>query len=199
MDATVCFMTMKKGEKLLHIAGLLCRESPWLPSFQLVNSFPAEEGIFQENLISIMTADAPVPQGIRPSTAMILTIWDKHVLVFLEEWLQLPVPSQFWHDEVIKWKHFPCYWPSVQGIHWSPVNSPHKGQWHTALMFSLICAWINGWVNNHEAGDLIRRRTHDVTVMRSNRKHQHTALMWCHCNVETSLAVTLMSMTKIMM
>ena len=44
------------------------------------------------------------------------------------------------HDEIIKWKHFPCYWPSVQGIHQAPVNSPHKGQWHGALMFSLICA-----------------------------------------------------------
>ena len=31
------------------------------------------------------------------------------------------------------------------GIHRSPVNSPHKGQWRGALMFSLICAWTNGW------------------------------------------------------
>ena len=38
----------------------------------------------------------------------------------------------------------------------SPVNSPHKGQWRRALMFSLICAWINGWVNNGEAGYLRR-------------------------------------------
>ena len=48
----------------------------------------------------------------------------------------------------------------------SPVNSPHKGQWCGALMFSLICVWINGWVNNREAGDLRRYRAHyDVTVM----------------------------------
>ena len=33
------------------------------------------------------------------------------------------------HDDVIKWKHFPPYWPFVRGIHRSPVNSPHKGQW----------------------------------------------------------------------
>ena len=47
-----------------------------------------------------------------------------------------------------------------------PVNSPHKGQWRGALMFSLICVWINGWVNNREAGDLRRYRGHhDVTVM----------------------------------
>ena len=43
------------------------------------------------------------------------------------------------HDDVIKWKHFPRYWPFVRGIHRSPVNSPHKGQWRGALKFSLIC------------------------------------------------------------
>ena len=52
------------------------------------------------------------------------------------------------------------YWPFVQGIHRSPVNSPHKGQWHGALMFSLICVWINSWVNNREAGDLRCYRAH---------------------------------------
>ena len=47
-----------------------------------------------------------------------------------------------------------------------PVNSPHKGQWRGALMFSLICVWIHGWVNKREAGDLRRYRTHyDVIVM----------------------------------
>ena len=37
----------------------------------------------------------------------------------------------------------------------SPVigEFPHKGQWRGALMFSLISAWINSWVNNREAGD----------------------------------------------
>ena len=70
------------------------------------------------------------------------------------------------HDDVIKWKHFPRYWPFVRGIHRSPVNSPHKGQWRGALMFSLICIWIKGWVNNREAGDLRRCHAHfDVIVM----------------------------------
>ena len=64
-------------------------------------------------------------------------------------------------------KHFPRYWPFVRGIHWSPVNSPRKGQWRGALMFSLIGALKNGWVNNREAGDLSRHRAHyDVIVMR---------------------------------
>ena len=70
------------------------------------------------------------------------------------------------HDAVIKWKHFPRNWPFVRGIHRSPENSPHKGQWRGALMLSLICARINGWVNNREAGDLRRHGAHyDVTVM----------------------------------
>ena len=72
-----------------------------------------------------------------------------------------------YHDDVIKWKHFPRDWPFVRGIHRSPVNSPHKGQYRGALKFSLICARINGWVNNRDAGDLRRHRTHyDVIVMR---------------------------------
>ena len=76
-----------------------------------------------------------------------------------------------WHDDVIKWKHFPRHWPFVRGIHRSPVNSPHKGEWRRALMFSLICAWINGTVNNREARDLRRYRAHnDVTVMKPCKK-----------------------------
>ena len=70
------------------------------------------------------------------------------------------------HDDVIKWQHFPRYWPFARGIQRSPVNSTHKVQWRVALLFSLICAWINGWVNNRGAGDLRCYRAHnDVTVM----------------------------------
>ena len=44
--------------------------------------------------------------------------------------------------------------------------SPHKGQWRGALMFSLIYAWIKGWVNTDEAGDFRRQQAHyDVIVM----------------------------------
>ena len=61
------------------------------------------------------------------------------------------------HDDVIKWKHFPLYWPIVRGIHRS------RG----ALMFSLIYAWTDSWANNGEPGDLRRYRAHyGVIVMR---------------------------------
>ena len=76
------------------------------------------------------------------------------------------------HDDVIRWKYFPRYWPFVRGIHRSPVNSPHKGQWRGALMFSLICAWIDGWVNNRKASDLRRHRAnYDITVMSVTKSH----------------------------
>ena len=63
----------------------------------------------------------------------------------------------------------PRNWPFVRGIHRSPVNSPHKGQWRWALVFSVICVWINGWVNIREVCDFRRYRAHyDVIVMSVN-------------------------------
>ena len=71
------------------------------------------------------------------------------------------------HADVIKWKHFLRYWSFVRGSHRSLVNSPHKGQWRGALMFSLICQWTHGWVNNRGAGDLRRHCAHyDVIVIK---------------------------------
>ena len=67
-----------------------------------------------------------------------------------------------------KRKHFLRYWPFVRGIHWWPVtvDSPHKGQWCGALIFSLLCTWTNDWANNRDAADLKHHRSHYVvTVM----------------------------------
>ena len=48
----------------------------------------------------------------------------------------------------------------------SPVKSLHKGQQRRALMCSLICAWIKGWVNNREAVNLRRHSAYyDAIVM----------------------------------
>ena len=72
------------------------------------------------------------------------------------------------------WRHqmeiFSTLLALCAGNHRSPVISLHKGQWRGAFMFSLICAWINGWVNNREGGDLRRHRAHyDVIAMISQR------------------------------
>ena len=61
-------------------------------------------------------------------------------------------------DDVIKWKHFPRYWPL-----WGEFTSH---QWCGAFMFSLSCAWTNSWTNNRDASDF-------GTSLRS---------LWRHCN-----------------
>ena len=88
------------------------------------------------------------------------------------------------------WSCFPVWWRHQTDTYSallafyagnSPVTgeSPHKGRWRGALMFSLICAWRNGWVNNREAGDMRRHQAHyDVIVMR--------ILHWMHCKVMTN-------------
>ena len=96
--------------------------------------------------------------------------------------LNLPQFSPATHNDVIKWKHFLRYWPSVRGTHRSPVNSPHKGQWRGALMLSLICAWINGLVNNRESGDLRRHWAHyDVIVMNRGKTFKLIYAACSHC------------------
>ena len=69
---------------------------------------------------------------------------------------------------MIKWKHFPHYWPFVRGIHRSPADSSLKSQSRRALKFSLICPGTDNWANNRYTGDLRRHRAHyGVIVMLS--------------------------------
>ena len=79
------------------------------------------------------------------------------------------------HDDLIKCQHIPRYWPLVRGIdrsRWIPHTKASDAE---LWFFSLLCVQINYWVNNREAGDLIRRRGHyDVNVMSIQDKiHQH--------------------------
>ena len=58
------------------------------------------------------------------------------------------------HDDIIRWKHFPCYWHFMRGIHQSLVDSPHKGQWRGTLKIPLFCTSTKGWANNQDTGVL---------------------------------------------
>ena len=54
-------------------------------------------------------------------------------------------------------------WGESIGHRWIPLTKTNDAE---LWCFSLICAWINGWANNREAGDLRRHRTHyEVTAM----------------------------------
>ena len=70
------------------------------------------------------------------------------------------------HDDVIKWKHFPRYWPFVRGFtghRWIPRTKASDAK---LWCFLWSAPWINGCINNLEAGDLKRHLAHyDVTVM----------------------------------
>ena len=75
------------------------------------------------------------------------------------------------------WRHqmetFSALLAFCEGNHRSPMDPPHRGQCRGALMFSLICAWTNGWANNRDAGDLRRNRAHyyvTVNVMKKAAK-----------------------------
>ena len=82
---------------------------------------------------------------------------------------------------------FPRYWPFAREIHRPSVNFQHKGQWRGALMFSLICAWINGWVNNREAGGGRRHIAHhDVSVI----KRKKVDLNYRHWSSEVSFSTS---------
>ena len=88
--------------------------------------------------------------------------WYRTWSLFVDIILLLDIPARWRHQM----ETFSALLAICAGIHRSPVNSHHKGQWRGALMFSLICTWINGRVNNGEASDLRRHCAHyDVTVM----------------------------------
>ena len=127
----------------------------------------------------VILAMNQIQQRIRPYNKQLCSIAPTHIC-FTRPQYQTPKPSvrhridkvptrkcqtALGHDDVIKWKHFPRNWPFVRGINRSPVNKSHKGQWSGALMFSLICVWINDWANNREAGDLRRYRVHCAVMV----------------------------------
>ena len=167
---------------------VFCRNVPWPDlcwssarvHFWQINTLKIRQNCFHfaddffkrmflnENVkISIRFSLKIVPKGPIDNKSAMVHKWlgvEQATSHYLNQWWL--VYWHIYHDDVIKWKHFPRYWPFVRGIHRSPVNSLHKGQWRGALMFSLICVWINDWVNNGEAGDLRHYRFHyDVTVM----------------------------------
>ena len=103
---------------------------------------------------------------------MYCCVWDSELLkkgiyTFRTIWIGTPAVSNtpWWRHQMETFSALLAICAENSPV---PVNSPHKGQWRGALMFSLICVWINDWVNNGEAGDLRRYRIHyDVTVMRT--------------------------------
>ena len=101
-----------------------------------------------------------IPGACAPA---ILCIWKEthaeHVFIIVTSYrpsgcINAPMKHTI-YDGVIIWEHLSCYWPVVREIHRWTMNSPHIGQWRGALMFSLICVWITGWVKKLAIWDAI--------------------------------------------
>ena len=138
--------------------------------------------------------------GLRKSLPQLLMPWPfvlpRHQQLWFIDWTDPSPPRAWWRHQM---EAFSELLAICAGIHRSPVNSPHKGQWRGALMFSLICAWINGWENNGEAGDLRRHRAHyDVTAM---GRFKRPMSFWCleimeNANIVFAFLINEFSMTK---
>ena len=77
------------------------------------------------------------------------------------------------HDNVIKWKHFPCYWPFVWGIHQSTVNSPHIGPVKRSfdVVFDLrLNKRHRAHYNITEMNDIKSSKKHRIIVGSSNKR-----------------------------
>ena len=106
----------------------------------LWGEFTGHRGIPRTKCFHLMTSSWNkigylCPLAISMQGPKIGFIWESQYLSKIEKYLTRVVTSILWvwypgfyYDDVIKWKHFPRYWPFVRGIHWSPVNSPHKAR-----------------------------------------------------------------------
>ena len=89
------------------------------------------------------------------------------------------------------WRHHMDTFSALRAI--CVGNSPiHKGQWRRALMFSLICVWINGWVNSGGAGDLRCYRAHYDFIVMSFTFHAVLA-EWLFCLCECTSTICLLA------
>ena len=156
-------------------------------------------------LLAICAGNSPVTGEFpaqRPVTRSIDVFFDLRQKQQLSKqrrhrWCETPSRSLWRHcNDIVKIR---------RAYRWLGLNSPHKSQWR-GTMFSLICAGINCWVNNPEAGDLRRHRTrYEVIVMCdwrvlwktacnsvNNSKYHETSssfdikspreLLWHHCD-----------------
>ena len=101
---------------------------------------------------------------------LVLSVLSWNLVIFSQcrGWITSNIPTYLYY--------FPRCWPFVRGIHWSPVDSPNKGQWRRALMFSLIYAWTNGWANNRGAGDL-----RPIALIMTSLTSSLHLVMWYPC------------------
>ena len=101
------------------------------------------------------------------------------------------------YDNVIKWKHFPHYWPFVRVFHRSPMNSPNKGRWcfFDLRLYKRLRKQFRWWFETSSRS--LWRRYYDNYIIRNGRwiadaitcprPSLWTILHCAFCSTETSL------------
>ena len=87
-----------------------------------------------------------------PSSLYTLHDWHNNKgLTFDRPIMHLSKPVLHTHNDVIKWKLFPRYWPFARGIHRSPMNFPHKCQWRDKpLSKPMLNRFIDTYIFNQD-------------------------------------------------
>ena len=104
--------------------------------FVLTQSYPCDTWFFCSTLRELAVSNLGQLLFCRSTT------WSRCRNAYRDLWIMTIERATSYefrvHDNIIKCKHFPRYWPFVRGIHRPLVNSHQKGQWLGALMFFLF-------------------------------------------------------------
>ena len=124
--------------------------------------------VLQDEIIALFPENSTYTTQLK--SACVIKMRTNVVVVFENEWTTFCWCYAIVSRAVAWWRHQMDTFSALLAlcVGTSPVTGefPHKGRWRGVSMFPLICAWINDWANNREAGDLRRHRIHyDVTVM----------------------------------
>ena len=136
--------------EMLSALLVLCEVSPADSPYKetMIRSF---ELLFDVSLNKLLHTQ-PIGRGIKLSwPSFDVTVMGVVLVYFPAEWTFLPLFS-VWPPEPKKiGKRLPQYWPFVQGIHWSPVDSIHFGPVIPIFAF-LLCYFGQAVVQTRSSG-----------------------------------------------
>ena len=155
-----CWVPLQKGNDVVHALklGVGKQSRCWRLAIIQMNQY--RKFNFSSNLNYLNSIWLKVITGYTKSKN---SLDDEVKSVALSLYMNITEPL---HDDVIKWKHFPRYWPFVRGIHRSPMNTAQiPVTWSFDIFFDLI---LNKRLSKQSWGWWFETPS---------------CLLWRHCNV----------------
>ena len=112
---------------------------------------------------------------------------------YLPNLVRWTMPCITRHDDVMTWEGFPHYWPFSWWRHQMETISASLAICAGNSWFALICARINGWANNREAGDLRRRCTNYDAIV----KCKGNPMVTSHGRTHSSVLLIIISIATV--